>query len=128
VHSEAGSAVKLRLLAIGALPVLMLQECAPQCAPEPLTHVTVIWTVDWDKVAWCESGGQWGHGPVRNSHGTFSGGLMIGHQWWRHYGGQEFAPTPSSATKEQQILVAERIVEANGGGYSGADKGWQCVR
>ena len=32
---QTRSAVRLRLLAIGALPMLMLQECAPQCAPEP---------------------------------------------------------------------------------------------
>lgn len=95
---------------------------AAQSAP------AVSWTVDWDAVAWCESGGNWGHGPVSNSHGTFSGGLMIGHQWWRAHGGGEFASVPYYATKAQQIIVAERIVDGNGGGYAGADRGWQCVR
>lgn len=86
------------------------------------------WTVNWDAVAQCESGGNWNHGVVSNRYGRFGGGLMIGLQWWAHWGGGEFASTPGGATKAQQIIVAERIVDANGGGYAGADRGWQCVR
>ena len=125
--TSPGASVKLhRVLALS--PALFIAQCAPECAPAPpAPAVEVAWTVDWNDVAWCESGGQWGHGPVRNSHGVFSGGLMIGHQWWRSFGGQEFASVPHLASKEQQIVVAERIVDANGGGYRGADKGWQCV-
>lgn len=115
--------------ALAALPMLVLQECAPECAPEPPAAVAMpSWTVNWDNVARCESGGNWSHGPVRNSSGTYSGGLMIGHRWWNAHGGHEFAAYPYQASKTQQIIVAERIVDANGGGYYGADKGWQCVR
>ena len=125
--AQAGPAVRLaRALALS--PALFIAQCAPECAPAPPAPAAVEWTVDWDDVAWCESGGNWSHGVVRNSHGSFGGGLMIGLQWWRHWGGGEFASTPGGATKEQQIIVAERIVDANGGGYAGADKGWQCVR
>ena len=114
---------------LGFAPALLLQECAPECAPEPPAAVaSPAWTVDWDDVAWCESGGNWSHRPVTNSSGTYSGGLMIGHRWWDHWGGEEFADSPYQASKEQQIIVAERIVDANGGGYAGADRGWQCVR
>src|SRR5262245_18780799 len=49
--------------------------------------------VNWDRVAQCESGQQWGHGQVTNRYGTFSGGLMIMNSAWRQFGGQEFAPT-----------------------------------
>src|SRR5580765_6446188 len=28
----------------------------------------------WDRIAWCESGGQWHHSPVHNRYGSFSGG------------------------------------------------------
>lgn len=117
-----------------ALPVAGLAQCDPQCAPAPPAAVieeaapAVAWTVNWDSVARCESGGNWSHGPVTNSSGTYSGGLMIGHRWWDAHGGEQFANHPYQASRAQQIIVAERIVDANGGGYAGADRGWQCVR
>jgi hypothetical protein len=113
-----------------AAAVAVLQSCVPtECEPVAETVApAVAWTVNWDAVAQCESGQNWSHGPVSNSHGTFSGGLMIGHQWWRAFGGQAYASVPYLASKEQQIIVAETIVDANGGGYAGADQGWLCVR
>jgi peptidoglycan hydrolase-like protein with peptidoglycan-binding domain len=77
--------------------------------------------VNWDRVAQCESGQNWGHGNVTNSHGTFSGGLMIMNSVWRQFGGQEFAPTAGQATRDQQIIVAERIAA-----QVGAARAWQC--
>lgn len=75
----------------------------------------------WDDIAACESGGRWDYPPVRNSSGTYSGGLMIGHRWWPSYGGREFAAQPYQATKAEQIIVAERIADD-----AGLDAGWQC--
>lgn len=77
--------------------------------------------VNWDRVAQCESGGQWGHGQVTNSVGTFSGGLMIMNSAWRQFGGQQFAPTAGQASRAQQIIVAERIAAR-----VGAARAWQC--
>lgn len=77
--------------------------------------------VNWDRVAQCESGQQWGHGSVTNHVGTFSGGLMIMNSAWRQYGGQEFANIAGNATREQQIIVAERIAAR-----VGAARAWQC--
>lgn len=113
-----------------AIATAVLQSCVPtECAPDtPAPAPAVAWTVNWDRVAQCESGGNWSHRPVTNSSGTYSGGLMIGHQWWPKFGGTAFASAPYLATKEQQIIVAENIVDAQGGGYAGADRGWQCVR
>lgn len=109
-----------------AIAVATLQSCVPtECAPPAAEPVE--WTVNWDHVAECESGGNWSHRPITNSSGTYSGGLMIGHQWWPKFGGREFASYPYQASKEAQIIVAERIVDAQGGGYAGADRGWQCV-
>jgi hypothetical protein len=79
------------------------------------------WTLNWDAVARCESGGNWGHGPVRNSAGTFSGGLMIGHQYWKGYGGYS---APYLAPRHVQIEWAENLI---GGSYSVADRAWQCI-
>jgi hypothetical protein len=75
----------------------------------------------WVHIAACESGGNWAHRPVTNSTGTYSGGLMIGHQWWAKFRGNEFAPAPYLATRAEQIIVAERIADA-----VGLDRAWQC--
>jgi len=114
--------VRARLLALGFAPALLIQQCAPECAPEPpAAFAAPSWTLDWDKVAWCESGGNWSHGPVRNSAGTFSGGLMIGHQYWKGYGGYS---APYLAPKHVQIQWAEDLIS---GSYAVADRAWQCI-
>lgn len=137
--------MKLRLLAIGAL-LGALAACTPQehaawlawravdpaaaeqfaedykaahTAPEP----TQAWTVNWDAIARCESGGQWDHPPVSNRYGTFSGGLMWNHRYWLANGGGEYAQEPWQATKEQQIAVSEAMVN---GSLAAVDRAWQC--
>jgi hypothetical protein len=57
----------------------------------------------WEAVAWCETNHNWQDG------GYFSGGLGIAQITWRKYGGKQFASRPSKATKEEQIIVANRI-------------------
>lgn len=57
----------------------------------------------WDKLAWCETNGDWQNG------GNFAGGLGIAVITWENWGGTEFAPTPDKATKEEQIVVAQRV-------------------
>jgi hypothetical protein len=105
-----------KLWALGILPAAALGQCAPQCTPGPAPAVS-SWTVNWDKVAICESGGRWDYPPVRNSAGVFSGGLMWNHRYWLAAGGGEFAQYPYQATKAEQILVSERFIQ---GSYSKA--------
>ncbi len=58
----------------------------------------------WDKVAQCETGGNWrAQGP------TYQGGLGIYFQTWKGFGGRDFANNAGDATREEQIIVAERI-------------------
>ncbi|NHU84942.1 LysM peptidoglycan-binding domain-containing protein [Kocuria sp. JC486] len=63
--------------------------------------------VDWDAVAQCESGGNWGI----NTGNGFSGGLQFTPSTWAAYGGQGAA---QDASREQQIAVAERVLEGQG--------------
>ena len=65
----------------------------------------------WDQLAVCESGGNWSYPPIS---GGFSGGLMFYVGTWRANGGQEFAPDAHLATREQQIIVAERVLARSG--------------
>jgi hypothetical protein len=67
----------------------------------------------WDSLAQCETGGNWAHPTVS---GGFSGGLMFHYATWNANGGQAFAATASGASREQQIVVAERILANSGWG------------
>src|SRR5699024_1592936 len=61
---------------------------------------------DWDRLAQCESGGNW----AINTGNGYQGGLQFSPSTWAAYGGTEFAPTANQATREQQIAVAERTL------------------
>ena len=56
----------------------------------------------WEAVSWCETNHKW------NDGGYYSGGLGMAQSVWVNYGGKQFAPRPSSATKEEQIIIANR--------------------
>lgn len=67
---------------------------------------------DWDRLAQCEAGGNWN---INTGNGYY-GGLQFSASTWRAYGGEEFAPYAHQATREQQIIVAERTLAAQGWG------------
>lgn len=56
----------------------------------------------WEAVAWCETHHDWDNG------GYYSGGLGMAQSVWVNYGGRQFASRPSKATKQEQIIVANR--------------------
>lgn len=66
----------------------------------------------WDKMAWCEThqnwqdGGQWAGGLGIYTKSEFPKSDM---GTWERFGGEEFAPSPDKATREQQIIIANRI-------------------
>lgn len=68
----------------------------------------------WDRLAQCEAGGNW----ATNTGNGFGGGLQFMHQrsysTWLSYGGGEFAPHPWEASREQQIVIAERVLAGSG--------------
>jgi hypothetical protein len=66
----------------------------------------------WDDLAQCESGGNW----AINTGNGYYGGLQFLGATWNAYGGTEFAARADLATRDQQIVVAERIREDVGFG------------
>ncbi|MGW4698503.1 transglycosylase family protein, partial [Kitasatospora cineracea] len=64
----------------------------------------------WDKVAQCESSGNWSI----NTGNSYYGGLQISLPTWRAYSGLQYAARPDLATKQQQILIAEKILAGQG--------------
>ncbi|GAA4869603.1 transglycosylase family protein [Kitasatospora terrestris] len=66
----------------------------------------------WDKVAQCESTGNW---SINTGNG-FYGGLQFTSSTWAAYGGTQYAPQANQATKAQQISVAEKVLADQGPG------------
>ncbi|MEU7630897.1 transglycosylase family protein [Nocardia sp. NPDC049220] len=67
---------------------------------------------DWDRLAQCEAGGNWGI----NTGNGFQGGLQFSPSTWRAHGGQDYAATANQASREQQIVVAEKVLASQGWG------------
>ena len=78
--------------------------------PAPPRVVTYAGDSVWDDLARCESGGNW----AINSGNGYYGGLQFSLGTWQQYGGAEFAAYPHQATREEQIIVAERLHAARG--------------
>ncbi|MFJ8630266.1 transglycosylase family protein [Streptomyces sp. NPDC093568] len=64
----------------------------------------------WNKVAACESTGRW---HVNTGNG-FYGGLQFAQSTWEAYGGTRYAGRADLATKDQQIAVAEKVLDGQG--------------
>ncbi|WP_405485298.1 transglycosylase family protein [Nocardia sp. NBC_00511] len=64
---------------------------------------------DWDGVAQCESGGNWG---INTGNGYY-GGLQFSQSTWAANGG---AGTASNASKAEQVRVAENVLATQGAG------------
>ncbi|MGA9675529.1 MAG: transglycosylase family protein, partial [Mycobacterium sp.] len=78
----------------------------PPPAPDaPPVHRA--YSVNWDAIAQCESGGNWG---ISTGNG-FSGGLQFTPGTWRGNGG---SGSPNGASREEQIRVAENVLHSQG--------------
>jgi hypothetical protein len=75
---------------------------------EPM--VPILTEQEWDRLAQCESSGRW---FVDTGNGYY-GGLQIDPETWREYGGQAYTSRPNLASRDLQILIAERILEGQG--------------
>ena len=67
---------------------------------------------DWDRLAQCESGGNW---SINTGNG-YHGGLQFSPSTWAAYGGTQYAPYAYQATRAQQIAVAEKTLAGQGWG------------
>ncbi|OFT75328.1 Resuscitation-promoting factor Rpf1 [Corynebacterium sp. HMSC30G07] len=103
-HSKQTTSVSKKALAGAAAAAALTGIAAPQATAAPDS--------DWDKLAQCESGGNW----AINTGNGYYGGLQFSYGTWLAYGGGEFAPTANLATREQQIIIAERTLAGQGWG------------
>ncbi|WP_323187855.1 transglycosylase family protein [Streptomyces sp. NBC_01264] len=105
---RSAAARKNSALATAATALLAL--AAPLLASTPASAASVA---TWDKVAQCEASGNW---KIIDPSGSYFGGLQISMPTWRAYGGTQYADRADHATKQQQILIGEKILAGQGQG------------
>ena len=66
----------------------------------------------WDRVAQCESGGNW---HINTGNGYY-GGLQFHPATWRGFGGTKYASRADLASKSQQIAIAQKVLRVQGPG------------
>jgi resuscitation-promoting factor RpfA len=66
----------------------------------------------WDRVAKCESGGNW---KINTGNGYY-GGVQFAAGTWKAYGGRTYASHAHQATKAEQIAIARRVLAGHGPG------------
>nr|WP_300149904.1 resuscitation-promoting factor [Propionicimonas sp.] len=71
----------------------------------------------WDRIARCESGGNW---HINTGNGYY-GGLQFNLASWRANGGRDFAAYPHQASRAEQITVANRYYAKAG------TRPWTCA-
>ncbi|MFD7922318.1 transglycosylase family protein [Streptomyces sp. NPDC059740] len=81
------------------------------------TNASAATVSQWDKVAQCESGGNW---HINTGNGYY-GGLQFNNSSWAAAGGTQYASRADLATKDQQIAVAEKLLAQQGPGA------WSCA-
>ncbi|TDD40747.1 hypothetical protein E1288_34650 [Saccharopolyspora elongata] len=83
---------------------------APMAAASPSAPPAARAAV-WDRLARCESGGNW----AANTGNGYYGGLQFNRRTWAAHGGNRFHKYPHRASREQQIVIAEALRLARGG-------------
>lgn len=89
-------------------PVVNMPDTAP--APTPTPAPAVSDGSDWDRLAQCESSGDW----AINTGNGYYGGLQFDNATWNDYNGDEFAARADQASREEQITVATRVRDDRG--------------
>jgi hypothetical protein len=64
----------------------------------------------WDRVAECESGGEWS----ADSGNGYYGGLQLTQENWEKYGGLAYASSADQASRSQQIAIGEKVLDGQG--------------
>ncbi|GAB3487405.1 transglycosylase family protein [Flexivirga lutea] len=99
---------KTRVVGIGVAAAAALAAAGVATAGD--AHAASVST--WDRVAACESGGNW----AINTGNGFYGGLQFTHSTWIAFGGGAYASNANLASKSAQITIAEKVLASQGPG------------
>jgi uncharacterized protein YabE (DUF348 family) len=110
VKFENGEVVKRNAVRVNVLraPVDAIVRVGTKDRPAPTTSNYATGSSVWDRIAACESGGNW----AANTGNGYYGGLQFNLSTWQSYGG---SGRPDQNSREAQIAVAERVRDAEGG-------------
>jgi hypothetical protein len=89
---------------------------APEPRVERLGTRTRVDEVIWDALARCEASGRWDVVRLIDGRPAYYGGLQFSPRTWDAFRPPDFPALASDATREQQILVAERVLARQGWG------------
>lgn len=98
------STFKQKLIGVAAAAAMSIGIGAATAAPAEAAGSV------WDRVARCESGGNW---QINTGNGYY-GGLQFSRSTWAGYGGGSYASTANRASKSQQIAIARRVLSSQG--------------
>jgi LysM repeat protein len=104
----AGREIPADFVAANPLPASP-QSYQSYTAPAPAAPVSYTSGTNWDRIAACESGGNW----AINTGNGYYGGLQFTQQTWAGAGGTAYAPRADLATPEQQIAIASKLALSN---------------
>jgi hypothetical protein len=89
-------------------------EPEPAAASQPAaTGSSGVPRSTWQALAACESNGDW----TIDTGNSFYGGLQFNLKSWNWAGGQRFAAYPHHASKDEQIAVAEVLLDIHPAGW-----------
>jgi uncharacterized protein YabE (DUF348 family) len=108
--SKVVTAPVARVLAVGTKAPAV--QSAPAAASGPVSSGggSSVNGSMWDRIAQCESGGNW----AINTGNGYYGGLQFDSQTWLGNGGGAFAPRADLASRTQQIAIANKVYAARG--------------
>lgn len=89
-----------------------VQAASPQRSYKRVSAPNVSDGSVWDRIAACESGGNW---HINTGNGYY-GGLQFSASTWLGYGGDAYASRADLATREQQIAIATKVQASQGWG------------
>jgi LysM repeat protein len=90
--------------------VSYVAPAAPSVAPPaPVAANYATGSTVWDRIASCESGGNW----AINTGNGYYGGLQFTQATWAGAGGLAYAPRADLATRDQQIAIASKLSLSN---------------
>jgi LysM repeat protein len=94
-----------RTLGLATAPIVAVIPLATS-AVSPASAATSA----WDRLAGCESGGNW---DINTGNGYY-GGLQFADGTWDGNGGEKYAPRADLATRGEQIVIAAKVLEGRG--------------
>jgi len=104
-----GEKIEHRPLPGPAIYRLPEQDRSPAPATSPTQRSAAVGGSVWDRLAQCESGGNW----AINTGNGYSGGLQFSPGTWQANGGSGSA---HNASRAEQIRVAQRVLASQGWG------------